>query len=85
VSGTLELRLAAAASVFAGGERAGEVAFARTELRRRRYKFRADCGHLVDGSRRPDALCTYRYQVWKIVGSRGLEQRTDCEECARFQ
>ena len=54
-------------------------AFYRVDRRKRRLKFRADCGHLVDGTE------PYRYIVSRINGwPRGvIEQRTDCEFCAR--
>ena len=54
-------------------------AFARTETRRRRLKALMDCGHWIDGSE------PYRYQVWRLNSApRGvIEQRTECEECAR--
>lgn len=53
-------------------------AFERTEERTTILKRRCDCGHWIDGSE------PYRYQVWKMRhdGSR-LEQRRDCEFCAR--
>jgi hypothetical protein len=61
--------------------RPGSVAFGRTCTRAARLKRRCDCGHWVDGSRTGTEL--YRYQVWKLVGATELEQRTDCEPCAR--
>lgn len=74
--------VARARAVFAvGGEDGGAVAFARTCIRAARLKRLCDCGHWVDGSAARDQL--YRYQVWKIVGQHGVEQRTDCEPCAR--
>jgi len=60
-------------------EKQDSYAFFREETRKRRLKFRADCGHLVDGTE------PYRYQAWRINRMpRGvIEQRTDCEFCAR--
>jgi len=53
-------------------------AFARSCVRRTRLKRGPlDCGHVIDGSE------PYRYQVWKVRGTRGVEQRLDCEFCAR--
>lgn len=56
--------------------RQSRPAFARVCVRRRKLKTRLDCGHVIDGSE------LYRYQVWKWFGG-GLEQRMDCELCAR--
>lgn len=53
-------------------------AFQRSCTRRARLKRGPlDCGHVVDGSE------PYRYHVWKVPGSRGVEQRLECEFCAR--
>lgn len=54
-------------------------AFFRVEKRRRRLKVKLDCGHTIDGSE------PYRYSVWRTNDMpRGkIEQRTDCEFCAR--
>lgn len=53
-------------------------AFERSCTRRTRLKRGPlDCGHVIDGSE------PYRYQVWKVPGTRGVEQRLDCEFCAR--
>lgn len=81
MSATLEQRLATARLAFAGGEDPGRVVFSRTCLRAARLKRLCDCGHWVDGSRDRDQI--YRYQVWKLPGTSGVEQRTDCEPCAR--
>lgn len=53
------------------------LAFHRVETRRARLKRRTDCGHVIDGSE------PYRYQVWKVPGTAGVGQRTDCEFCSR--
>jgi hypothetical protein len=60
-------------------ERQMEFAFHSVRIRKRRLKFRADCGHLVDGTE------PYRYTVYRVNNMpRGrIEQRTDCEFCAR--
>ena len=58
-------------------ERESQPVFYRTEVRRTRLKRRCDCGCVIDGSE------PYRYQVWKMPGSRGVEQRLDCEFCSR--
>lgn len=55
-------------------------AFQRSEVRKcRKDIFRADCGHEVDVTE------PYRYQVWRTNDEpRGhINQRTDCEFCAR--
>jgi hypothetical protein len=54
-------------------------AFYRAESRKSRLKRLCDCGHWIDGTE------PYRYQVWKLrpSQSRGVEQRLDCEFCAR--
>lgn len=60
--------------------RQNAYAFQRTVVRhRRRDIFRADCGHEVDVTE------PYRYQVWRVNNEpRGqINQRTDCEFCAR--
>ena len=58
--------------------RADEHAFARSETRRTRLKRGPlDCGHVIDGSE------PYRYHVWKVRGTAGVEQRRECEFCAR--
>jgi hypothetical protein len=51
--------------------------FSRLERRRTRLKRALDCGHVIDGSE------PYRYQVWKMPGTVGVEQRADCEFCSR--
>lgn len=55
-------------------------AFQRIEERHARLKRQLDCGCWIDASE------PYRYQVWRLNDSpRGtLEQRTDCEFCARI-
>lgn len=53
------------------------VAFTRTETRCTRLKRRLDCGHVIDGSQ------PYRYHVFKLNSDTSLNQRTDCEVCAR--
>lgn len=59
-------------------ELAPPVAFSRTCTRRTRLKRGPlDCGHVIDGTE------PYRYQVWKVSGTVGVEQRLDCEFCAR--
>lgn len=59
-------------------ERAAAMpAFERTEERKTILKRRCDCGHWIDGSE------PYRYQVWKMRDALQLEQRRDCEFCAR--
>lgn len=58
-------------------ERQCRPAFFRVEVRRTRLKRQCDCGCVIDGSE------PYRYQVWKMPGSAGVEQRLDCEFCAR--
>jgi hypothetical protein len=60
---------------------AGDVAFSRTEIRHRRRKTLADCGHYIDGSVRQ--MCPYRYTVWKVIGERGVRQLVECENCCR--
>lgn len=54
-------------------------AFYRTERRKTRLKRLCDCGHWIDGTE------PYRYQVWKLRSSSTarVEQRLDCEFCAR--
>jgi len=51
--------------------------FFRSETRRTRLKRLCDCGHWIDGTE------PYRYMVWKDRGDDGIQQRTDCEFCAR--
>jgi hypothetical protein len=70
----VELELEAA---LAWERRQHEPAFERVEVRRSRLKRRCDCGHWIDGSE------PYRYAVWKVRGAAGVEQRLDCEFCAR--
>lgn len=53
-------------------------AFERSCTRRTRLKRGPlDCGHVIDGSE------PYRYMVWKVPGTVGVEQRLDCEFCSR--
>lgn len=54
-------------------------AFARSELRRTLLKRLCTCGHWIDGGE------PYRYQVWRLrlMAPGELEQRSDCEFCAR--
>lgn len=54
-------------------------AFRRVDERRASLKRRLTCGHWIDGGE------PYRYSVWRVnLQPRGeLEQRTDCEFCAR--
>ena len=54
-------------------------AFYRVVTRRAKLKRELTCGHWIDASE------PYRYQVWRVNNMpRGkIEQRTDCEFCAR--
>ena len=56
-----------------------DFAFHRTDLRKTRLKRLCDCGHWIDGTE------PYRYQVWKLRSAprRRIDQRIDCEFCAR--
>ena len=66
------------AAELAAWERAqAAFAFARECVRRALLKRRCDCGHWIDGGE------PYRYQVWKLAGASSIDQRTDCEFCAR--
>jgi hypothetical protein len=69
--------MSAAAVELEAGLKLGSFAFHRVEVRHTRLKRRCDCGCWVDGSE------PYHYQVWKLVGAAGIEQRLDCEFCAR--
>ena len=54
-------------------------AFRREERRRTLLKRLCDCGCWIDGGE------PYRYQVWRlnVMPAGVIEQRTDCEFCAR--
>lgn len=56
--------------------RIGTTAFQRFCTRKSKLKRKLECGHYIDASE------PYRYGVWKLYGSE-LEQRRDCEFCAR--
>jgi len=60
-------------------ERRLAYAFFRVCKRKRRLKVKLDCGHTIDGSE------PYRYSVWRTndMPPGTIEQRTDCEFCAR--
>lgn len=59
-------------------ELGGRFAFARSCVRHTRLKRGPlDCSHVIDAGE------PYRYQVWKLPGTVGVEQRLDCEFCAR--
>lgn len=60
-------------------EKQRAVAFERSETRKARLKRKLDCGHWIDGTE------PYRYSVWRTNDMpRGtIEQRLDCEFCAR--
>ena len=59
-------------------ELGARFAFERSCTRRTRLKRGPlDCRHTIDAGE------PYRYQVWKVPGTVGVEQRLDCEFCSR--
>ena len=52
-------------------------AFERTEDRKTRRLRTLDCGHRIDPGE------PYRYTVWKLRGTAGVEQLLVCDVCRR--
>lgn len=54
-----------------------QPAFERTEDRKTRRVRLLDCGHRIDRGE------PYRYTVWKLRGTAGVEQLLVCDVCRR--